>query len=136
MKPAERSERIRRAAHAQRMADIARWPTPRMKARAAVREACVDQITLDKLNGLESGKLCRAAYREERRSAKPAPVQRSKRAHAEWPGPRPADTYRGARRKAQRGKCKALIFKAARLRMGITRRQADRLNWELRKATQ
>ena len=95
--------------------------SPRMIAKAAAHETYIDQIALDKLNGLESGEACRIQYKKL--CAKPKKPEPRQKRRGE---PREADTYRGAKRKAQRGTRMALVLKAARLLRGETRSEADR----------
>ena len=101
---------------------LMRTPTtssPRSVAKAAAHETYIDQVALDKLQGLESGKICHNAYR---RPGKWKPETRQKRKNR----PRAADTYRGKRTNDERGPRQSLILKAERLRNGETRSEADR----------
>lgn len=95
--------------------------SPRMLARAAAHETYADRVALDKLQGLETGKICREHYKKlcakERK-----PEKRQKRRGP----PREADTYRGKRYNDERGPRRSLILKAERLSSGETRSQADR----------
>ena len=91
----------------------------RSEKKAAARERMLDQIALDKLRGLEDGKICRAYYKALK--PKPtAPIKRSKIMR------RKAETYRAARRMAQRGSRRSLWCKAERGKRGETRPEFDR----------
>lgn len=79
--------------------------SPRMQAKAEAREATLDQIALDKLNGLEEGKVCRKAYKAL--NAKERPQSRPARGNRRFEGrranhARPASSYRHARRNLAR----------------------------------
>lgn len=94
-------------------------PSKRSQDKSELHEKYLDQVALDKLNGLESGRISRKAYRDAKPQPKPKVQSRGK-------GPRSPDTYRGARRNAERGTRRALVLKADRLKTGETRRGADR----------
>ncbi len=49
---------------------------------------------------------------------------------------RPADSYRGAARNAERGPRRSLALKAERVALGETRAQADRRRWQAAQAAQ
>ena len=101
-------------------AELGTGRSDRSRAKAAARETAMDQVPLDKERGLEIGRVARKTYREAPRRAKEARQRPRSR------GAREADTYRGARRKAERGTRMALVFRAERQRTGETRQQADR----------
>jgi hypothetical protein len=121
---AKRRERWRRKLHAEHTAYLTgpgRSDRSRFKER--MRETYVDQVTLDKLNGLELGHFARAAYRETRRT--PDPPQAKHRGK-----PRPREAYRWARKKEERGPRMSLVLKRLRIEHGLSRSEADRLRWQ------
>jgi len=93
----------------------------RSERKKLLYQSYLDQVELDKVNGLENGKVCREHYKKlcakERK-----PEKRQKRRGP----PREADTYRGKRYNDERGPRRSLILKAERLSSGETRSQADR----------
>lgn len=99
----------------------------RAQAKALAREKALDQIALDKLNGLENGQACRDAYRAAMKKAAAAWANRRegraalrKRKRAM----RAADSYRAARENEGRG-ARAKWLKAKRLEAGLARPQMD-----------
>ena len=112
---------------AERMAAIPE--SERVKAKRAAREECLDRVTLGKEQGREIGRIARDLYRKEQHAAQAIgkPTQRSRRRYyKQWPGPRPADTYRVVRRTMERGKRMAPLLKAWRQRTGESRAAFDR----------
>lgn len=93
----------------------------RSEAKKARHERYLDQVALDKLQGLETGKICRLHYAKLcARERKPEPKAKRKGK------PRAAETYRAAKRIAERGPRRSLILKAERLASGETRSEMDR----------
>ena len=103
--------------------------SPRMEAKKAAHQAYLDQIELDRLNGLETGRICLRTYREAQRKVRPRIAKSRRKGSA-----RAADTYRGVRRNAERGSRRSLLLKAERLTRGITRSELDRRREEARRA--
>lgn len=111
-KTAQRRERNRLKAYAARMAS--EYSADGMQKKRAAYQRYLDQIELDKLNGLESSEVRRAYYAKLPRRPRPA-SQRSRKTR------RTADTYRAQRRIAERGPKKSLLLRAERKRTGLTR---------------
>ena len=107
-------------------AELGSGRSDRSRAKAAARETAMDRVTLDKERGLEIGRIACKAYRDAPRRPKGAPQRRQ---HSDA---RAADTYRGARRRVERGTRMGLVFKAERRTTGETRQQADRRRWDAR----
>lgn len=91
----------------------------RSKLKAQRRERMLDQVALDKLRGLDDGKICRAYYKALRPKERP-PVRKSKAK------PRDSASYRGARRNASRASSRALWCKNERRKRHETRPEFDR----------
>lgn len=96
----------------------------RSRAKSVARTEYLEQIELDKLNGLENGKVCRESYR--RLCQKPNLAANASRRSKRYKPMRTADTYRGAARNAERGPRNSLVLKALRKASGETRTDMDR----------
>lgn len=91
-------------------------------------EAYLDQVALDKLNGLEEGKICRKVYREKQhKTAARWEIEKAREAEEaakraqRGSVARSKDTYRSVRRKVARGVSRARLAKAERIMLGQTR---------------
>jgi len=107
----------------------------RAQAKELAREKALDQIALDKLNGLENGQACRDAYRAAMKKAAAAWANRREGRAAlrkRKRDMRAADSYRAARENEGRG-ARSKWLKAKRLEAGLTRPQMDD---ELRKGAE
>lgn len=113
---------VKRRSKQRHLTVIERYPrqsSERIEHKTAMREKYIDQVALDKLQGLESGRICRALYRKLKPRQAP---QRQPR-----PNPlRTASSYRGARLNAVRGSRKSLVLRGLRKSTGETRSQVDR----------
>lgn len=100
-KNAARREANRQVAYVQRV--VSKPPSDRSIAKESAWKSALDQVELDKLEGLESGRIARRALKErmaridQRRASGSAPTKKRRR-HKIWGlEPRPADSYRGRR---------------------------------------
>lgn len=98
-----------------------RYPrqSERTEHKVAMRDKYMDQVALDKLQGLETGHICRAHYKKLKPRQAPQYQPRKELM-------RTADSYRGARLNAVRGPRKSLVLRDLRQSTGETRSQMDR----------
>jgi hypothetical protein len=133
-KKASRRERNRLKRHSGCMYGTLHCPSDRSKAKAAAHKAYLGQVKLDKEQGLELSRIARPAYREQYAAAvleaeaqAAAIARRLKRRRKPI---RAADTYRGRRRKKERGGRAAIVLRALRQLQGLTRSELDLLRQE------
>lgn len=68
--------RRRKNKTARALAQIETTPSLRSQHKARRHKAYLDQVELDKERGLESGKVCRAFYKDQRAKARAKPARK------------------------------------------------------------